>query len=141
MIKKNHIKRYSELIQIPTFEERYEYLRLFGQVGNETFGFDRYLNQQFYRSKEWRDLRHHVFVRDGGCDLGIEGRDIFGRYTIHHMNPITIDDISEATEFLLNPEYLITVSYDTHNAIHYGDKNLLVTEPIERKAGDTCPWR
>lgn len=138
---KTQIRTYSELIQIPTFEERFEYLKLMGQVGNETFGFDRYLNQQFYRSKEWKDLRNHIFVRDNGCDLGVEGRDIYGRFLIHHMNPISIEDITDSTEYLLNPEYLITVTSNTHNAIHYGDKSLLVTEPIERKIGDTCPWR
>ena len=141
MLNRNQIRTYSELIHIPTFEERFEYLKLLGQVGNETFGFDRYLNQKFYRSKEWKDLRNHIFIRDNGCDLGIEGRDIFGSYLIHHMNPISIDDISDSTEYLLNPEYLITVTSNTHNAIHYGDKSLLVTEPIERKIGDTCPWR
>ena len=110
MLNRNQIRTYSELIHIPTFEERFEYLKLLGQVGNETFGFDRYLNQKFYRSKEWKDLRNHIFIRDNGCDLGIEGRDIFGRYLIHHMNPISIDDISDSTEYLLNPEYLIKIS-------------------------------
>lgn len=138
---RNQIRTYTELIQLSTFEERFDYLKLLGQVGNETFGFDRYLNQQFYRSKEWKDLRHHVFVRDNGCDLGIEGRDICGRFTIHHMNPITIDDIADSTDYLLNPEFLITVTNDTHNAIHYGDKDLLVREPIVRRRFDTCPWR
>lgn len=138
---KTQIRTYSELIQIPTFEERFEYLKLMGQVGNETFGFDRYLNQQFYRSKEWKDLRHHIFVRDNGCDLGVEGRDIYGRFLIHHMNPISIEDISDSTEYLLNPEFLITVTSNTHNAIHYGDRSLLTTEPIVRSKNDTCPWR
>lgn len=112
-----------------------------GQVGNETFGFDRYLNQQFYRSKEWKDLRNHIFVRDNGCDLGVEGRDIYGKFLIHHMNPISIEDITDLTEYLLNPEFLITVTSNTHNAIHYGDKSLLTTEPIVRSKNDTCPWR
>ena len=140
-MERSQIRTYTELIQIPTFEERFEYLKLRSKVGNETFGFDRYLNQRFYRSKEWKDLRHYIFVRDNGCDLGIEGRDIFGNFTIHHMNPITIDDISDATEYLLNPEYLITTSLNTHNAIHYGDKDLLITEPISRSMHDTCLWR
>lgn len=138
---KTQIRTYSELIQIPTFEERFEYLKLMGQVGNETFGFDRYLNQQFYRSKEWKDLRNHIFVRDNGCDLGVEGRDIYGRFLIHHMNPISIEDITDSTEYLLNPEFLITVTSNTHNAIHYGDRSLLTTEPIVRSKNDTCPWR
>ena len=140
-MEKRQILTYSELIQIPTFEERFEYLKLRGDVGSETFGFDRYLNQRFYRSLEWRDLRHYIFTRDNGCDLGIEGRDIYGRFTIHHMNPITMIDIDQSTDFLLNPEYLITVTFNTHNAIHYGDKSLLVTEPISRSRNDTCPWR
>lgn len=138
---KTQIRTYSELIQISTFEERFEYLKLMGQVGNETFGFDRYLNQQFYRSKEWKDLRNHIFVRDNGCDLGVEGRDIYGKFLIHHMNPISIEDITDLTEYLLNPEFLITVTSNTHNAIHYGDKSLLTTEPIVRSKNDTCPWR
>lgn len=138
---KTQIRTYSELIQIPTFEERFEYLKLMGQVGNETFGFDRYLNQQFYRSREWKDLRHHIFMRDNGCDLGVEGRDICGRFLIHHMNPISIEDITDSTEYLLNPEFLITVTSNTHNAIHYGDRSLLTTEPIVRSKNDTCPWR
>ena len=141
MMKRKKILTYSEMIQLPTFEERFEYLRLFGQVGKDTFGFDRYFNQRFYRSKEWRDLRHHIFVRDNGCDLGIEGRDIYGRFLVHHMNPIDIDDIDEASDFLFNPNYLITVTHQTHNAIHYGDQSLLAKDPIERRPGDTCPWR
>ena len=140
-MKRKQILTYSELIRIPTFEERFEYLKLRGQVGNETFGFDRYLNQQFYKSKEWKSLRNHIFIRDNGCDLGIEGRDIYGRYVIHHMNPIDIDDIDEVSEYLLNPEFLITVSHNTHNAIHYGDETLLVKEPVQRLKNDTCLWR
>lgn len=140
-MERSQIRTYSELIQIPTFEERFEYLKLRSIVGNETFGFDRYLNQQFYRSKEWKDLRNYIYVRDCGCDLGVEGRDIFGKYMIHHMNPITIYDIDDSTEYLLNPEYLVTTSLNTHNAIHYGDKSLLVTEPIERTIGDTKLWK
>ena len=135
------IKTYSELITIPTFEERYEYLRLKGRVGEETFGFDRYLNQVFYKSKEWRSIRDYVIARDNGCDLGMEGYEIFGQILIHHMNPITKEDILERKDVLLNPEYLITTVKNTHDAIHYGDESLLVTSPIERRKNDTCPWR
>ena len=135
------IKTYSELSKLTTFEERYNYLRLNGFVGKETFGFDRYLNQVFYRSSKWRSIRDFVIVRDNGCDLGIEGREIHGRIIIHHMNPITIQDITQQTEFLLDPEFLISTAHETHNAIHYGDTNLLIQEPVERKRNDTCPWR
>lgn len=135
------IKTYSELIEIPTFEERYEYLKLTGKVGEETFGFDRYLNQVFYRSKEWRDIRDYVINRDNGCDLAMEGHEIFGRVLIHHMNPIRKEDILRRSDFLLNPEYLITTVKLTHDAIHYGDKDLLMIAPAERTKNDTCPWR
>lgn len=135
------IRIYSELITLPTFEERYAYLRLNGKVGEETFGFDRYLNQHFYKSKEWRSIRDRVITRDNGCDLGIEGREIHGRVLIHHMNPITVDDILRRSDFLLNPEYLICVDKITHDAIHYSDDNLLIKDPIERRKNDTCPWR
>lgn len=135
------IRTYSELITIPTFEERYRYLRLGGRVGEETFGFDRYLNQMFYNSDEWRSLRDHVIIRDNGCDLAIEGREIHSRIIIHHMNPISIDDIKNRSKYLLDPEYLITTVKRTHDAIHYGDENLLLTVPWERTKNDTCPWR
>ena len=135
------IKTYSELIQLPTFIERYRYLRLGGRVGEETFGFDRYLNQQFYKSDEWLAIRDHVIVRDMGCDLGMEDREIYGRILIHHMNPISVDDIRNRSDFLLNPEYLICTTKNTHDAIHYGDESLLITAPIERTKNDTCPWR
>lgn len=135
------IRTYSELITLPTFEERYRYLRLEGRVGEETFGFDRYLNQVFYKSKEWRSVRDYVIARDNGCDLGIEGYEIFGQILIHHMNPITKDDILHRKDFILNPEYLITTIKKTHDAIHYGDESLLITAPIERRKNDTCPWR
>lgn len=135
------IKTYSELIELPTFKERYSYLRLSGRVGKDTFGFDRYLNQNFYRSIEWKRVRDQVIVRDNGCDLGIEDRPITGKILIHHMNPITDKDILNLTDILLNPEYLICVSHITHNAIHYGDENLLITEPIVRTKYDTCPWK
>jgi len=136
------IKTYSELCQLNTFEERFRYLKLDGQVGKETFGFDRYINQQFYRSKEWKDIRDYVIVRDNACDLGIEDREIFGKIFIHHMNPISIQDINNSTENLLNPEYLICVSYETHNALHYGDESILHrNELITRKPKDICPWK
>lgn len=135
------IKTYSELITLPTFEERYRYLRLKGSVGVETFGFDRYLNQKFYRSPEWKRIRDEVIVRDNGCDLGIEDRVIYGKILIHHMNPITEKDILYRTDALMNPEFLISVTHRTHNAIHYGDESLLVTAPIIRTQYDTCPWK
>lgn len=135
------IKTYSELSRLRTFKERYEYLRLRGIVGESTFGFDRYLNQIFYRSKEWKSIRDQVIIRDNGCDLGIDGHEIPERILIHHMNPITEKDIVSRSDFLLNPEYLICTTKNTHNAIHYGDENLLVTEPIVRVPNDTCPWR
>ena len=136
-----NIKRYSELILLPTFEERYKYLQLNGIIGDETFGFDRYINQMFYRSQEWKQVRDYVIVRDNGCDLGIEGHEIRGKILIHHMNPIGIKDIQQVNKFLLDPEYLITTMLSTHNAIHYGDESLLVKDPIERSKNDTCPWK
>lgn len=141
MTMKTSIKTYSELITIPTFEERYEYLRLQGRVGEETFGFDRWLNQVFYRTKEWKTVRDKVIVRDCGCDLAMFDRELQGRILVHHMNPILTRDIVNRTEFLLNPEYLICTSKNTHDAIHYGDSELLITMPIERSRNDTCPWR
>lgn len=135
------IRTYSELILLPTFEERFEYLRLDGRVGEDTFGFDRYLNQVFYRSYEWRQIRDYVIVRDNACDLAVEGCDIYGKVLIHHMNPITAKDIESRTDILLNPEYLICVTHNTHNAIHYGDENLIIKAPIERRPNDTCPWK
>lgn len=135
------IKCYSELIQFDTFEERYRYLKLDGRVGEDTFGFDRYLNQIFYRSQKWKRIRNEVILRDNGCDLGIEGHEIHGRILIHHMNPITLKDIERESEILLNPEYLISTIHNTHNAIHYGDEKLLIVAPIVRAKNDTCPWR
>lgn len=135
------IRTYSELITLPTFEERYQYLRLSGSVGDETFGFDRYLNQLFYRSQKWKSIRDFVIIRDNGCDLGVEGYTIHGRILIHHMNPITLSDIENESDFLINPEYLISTVHNTHNAIHYGDESLLIKAPIERSRNDTCPWR
>lgn len=135
------IKCYSELIQLNTFEERYRYLKLDGRVGEDTFGFDRYLNQIFYRSQKWKRIRNEVIIRDNGCDLGVEGHEIHGRILIHHMNPITLKDIERESEFLLDPEYLISTIHNTHNAIHYGDEKLLIVAPIVRARNDTCPWR
>lgn len=136
-----NIKTYSELATLPTFEERFRYLQLNGTVGKDTFGFDRHLNQTFYRSAAWRRIRDQVIVRDNGCDLGIEDRMIGNRILIHHMNPINEADILNQTSFLLNPEYLICVSHQTHNAIHYGDEDLLIKAPVVRTKGDTCPWK
>ena len=141
MTKKMSIRTYSELTTFPTFEERFKYLQLNGQVGKDTFGFDRYINQNFYRSLEWNRVRDKVILRDNGCDLGVEGYEIHGRILIHHMNPITIKDIESMSEYLLNPEYLISTVHNTHNAIHYGDESLLITVPIERRKNDTCLWK
>lgn len=135
------IKTYSELITFSTFEDRFEYLQLKGIVGQETFGFDRYLNQILYNSKEWKHLRNEIIVRDNGCDLALEGFEIHGRILIHHINPITIDDVIKRRGIVFDPENLICVTHNTHNAIHYGDKSLLITGPIERRANDTCPWK
>lgn len=135
------IRTYSELITLPTFEERYRYLKLDGRVGEATFGFDRYLNQIFYTSNEWRDVRDFVIVRDGGCDLGMPDREIFGKILVHHMNPIRQEDILRRSKWLLDPEYLICTIKNTHDAIHFGDESLLILPPIERTKNDTCPWR
>lgn len=137
-----NIKTYSELITFKTFKERYAYTRLGGSVGKETFGFDRYLNQSFYYSPEWKKFRRDIIVRDMGCDLGVEGYEINGFIFIHHLNPISPDDIlHRRIEVLLNPENAICVGFRTHNAIHYGDESLLITEPIERSKNDTCLWK
>lgn len=136
------IRTYSELIALPTFEERFRYLRLDGKVGADTFGFDRIINQLFYqRSREWKLVRDEVIVRDCGCDLGMEGYEIPGRIIVHHMNPLTLRDLELHTDYLLNPEYLISTTHATHNAIHYGDERLLVKAPVARRPNDTCPWR
>lgn len=141
MSQKN-IRTYSELIKLETFEERYEYLKLGGRVGEDTFGFDRYLNQIFYKSDEWKSVRNYVITRDQGCDLGIPDREIRGnKILVHHMNPITKEDILNRSDILLNPEYLITTVKNTHDAIHYGDSELLYQGPVERTKNDTCPWR
>jgi hypothetical protein len=143
MNQKTIIRTYSELVKLETFEERYEYLRLSGKVGEETFGFDRYLNQILYTSPEWRALRNYIITRDCGCDLGVPGRDIPEgvKIIIHHMNPITVEDILNRSEFVFNPEYLICTIKITHDAIHYGNSELLYKDPIVRSKNDTCPWR
>lgn len=135
------IRRYSELILLPSFEERFEYLKLGSKVGADTFGFDRWQNQAFYNSPEWKRVRDKVIIRDNGCDLGIVDREIGQHVIIHHMNPITVEDIRLGTNVLLNPEFLICVSHETHNAIHYGDADLLPKDFIPRLPNDTCPWK
>lgn len=136
------MRSYSELIKLPTFEERFNYLRLDGEIGEETFGFDRYMNQSFYRCGEWKRVRDQVIVRDNGCDLGIPDRQLYDNIIIHHMNPVTREDLINKSHLLMDPEYLICVSKNTHNAIHYGDESLLVsTKIIERRPNDTCPWK
>lgn len=134
------IRRYSELRRIDTFEERFEYLSLKGVVGQSTFGFDRWLNQQFYKSREWLNARERVILRDNGCDLGVEGYEIFVDLLVHHMNPLTIADVESGEDWIFEPEFLITTSLNTHNAIHYGDKSLLPRGPIIRQPGDTNLW-
>lgn len=135
------IRTYSELCTFATFEERYNYLRLDGHIGESTFGFDRWLNQAFYKSDDWKSVRRQIILRDNACDLAIEGREIEKYLLIHHMNPITVSDIVECSDWLLNPEFLIVCSRSTHNAIHYGDESLLVLDPVVRSKYDTCPWR
>ena len=140
--KSMKIRTYSELMLLSTFEERFEYLKLSGSVGEETFGFDRWLNQVFYKSREWLSVRDAVIIRDNGCDLGIPGREIFGKILVHHMNPIRKEDIVNHSEILLNPEYLITTIKNTHDAIHYSDEKLLASrEPTIRTPNDMCPWK
>lgn len=136
------IKTYSELVKLNSFEERYKYLKLEGKVGKDTFGFDRYLNQIFYKTDEWKSVRDYVISRDNGCDLGMPDREIkFGKILVHHMNPITKEDILNRSNMLLNPEYLITTTKNTHDAIHYGSDDLLYQDPVERYENDTCPWK
>lgn len=134
-------KTYSELVRLPSFTERFEYLKLGGKVGEETFGSRRYLNQLFYTSPEWREIRDDIIIRDNGCDLGLAGYEIPEKIIVHHMNPMTIEDLTDFSDDVFNPEYLICVSQLTHNAIHYGDDNLLPKKHIERRPGDTCPWK
>lgn len=135
------LRCYRELIRLKTFDERFEYLKLGALVGDPTFGFERFMNQMLYSSSKWRRLRNEIIIRDNGCDLGMEGFEIPDKIIVHHMNPMTVDDLKEFSEDVFNPEYLICVSHNTHNAIHYGDKNLLPRGPIERRSGDTCPWK
>ena len=134
------IKSYSELKRFDMFEDRFEYVSLFGMVVESTFGFDRYINQKFYTSREWKEVRHHVILRDEGCDLGVFGYEINGGLVIHHINPMASDDIVHNEEWILNPEYLITTTSETHNAIHYGNKNLIRAKYVERFPGDTKLW-
>lgn len=135
------IRTYSELIKLQSFEERYQYLKLNGSVGRETFGYDRYLNQMFYNSHEWKSVRDYVIIRDNGLDLAVPGYDIVGKILIHHMNPISKEDVLMRSKHILDPEYLISTTTNTHNAIHYGDESLLITKPILRTKNDTCPWK
>ena len=134
------IRTYSEMSRFETFEDRYEYLKLSGSVGKATFGFDRYINQQFYRSSEWKSVRNHVIARDLGLDLGAEGYEIYDRILIHHMNPMVPDDIEHGDSDILDPEFLISTSHRTHNAIHFGDRSLLVKPLVERNRNDTKRW-
>lgn len=136
------IRTYSELITFPTFEERFRYLKLGGRVGADTYGFDRYLNQQFYQHDPmWLSSRDTVIIRDNGCDLGVEGYEIHGKVIVHHMNPVTMDDIINKRDWIYDPEFLICTVHNTHNAIHYGDEHLLTKAPIVRTKNDTCPWK
>lgn len=134
------IRTYRELSRLPTFEERFNYLNLRSGVGEKTFGFDRYINQQFYRSREWKQVRHHVIARDEGCDLGVPGYEIYSLILIHHMNPIDVDDLRQGDPSIIDPEYLITTTHKTHNAIHFGDERLLPKPFVERRRGDTKLW-
>jgi hypothetical protein len=134
------MRTYSELIKFETFEDRYEYLKLNNIVGESTFGFDRYINQQFYRSSEWKQIRNHVIARDLGLDLAMEGYEIYDKIIIHHMNPMNVDDIKSSDSSILDPEFLISTTHNTHNAIHYGDRSLLKRLFVERKRNDTKLW-
>lgn len=137
-----NLRTYTELSKLPTYIERFDYLKLGGRVGADTFGFDRYLNQKFYHNDPlWRSTRDIVIIRDNGCDLGVEGYEIHGKIIVHHMNPITMDDIIKKRDWIYDPEFLICTVHNTHNAIHYGDENLLIKGLMERKPNDTCPWK
>lgn len=139
--KMKSIKTYSELCELSSFEDRYNYLKLEGSVGFDTFGFDRWMNQMFYKSKEWKDIRNYIITRDNGCDMGLKGYEINDKIIIHHMNPITVNDIIYSNAVLLDPEQLICVSQKVHNAIHYGSDDLLIRPIVERMPNDTVPWR
>ena len=136
-----NIKTYSEMVRLPTFLERYRYLKIGGQVGYETFGYDRYLNQILYRSPEWKRFRRDIIIRDNGCDLACDGYEIIGKVLIHHIDPITVRDIELRDQKIFDPENVVSVTLNTHNAIHYGDERLLITEPLVRTPNDTCPWK
>ena len=140
-MNQRNIRTYTELMKLKTFKERFNYLKLGGIVGEETFGFDRYINQMLYKKPEWISVRNQVIARDMGCDLGVQDYDIVGKVIVHHMNPITVDDILNRLNYVLNPEYLISSSMMTHNAIHYGSEELLPQPPVVRTKNDTCPWR
>ena len=129
------------MLTFPTLEERFRYLELKGSVGKDTFGYDRYLNQILYHSGEWKSFRNDIIIRDNGCDLACEGYEIHQRILIHHINPITVEDVLNRSPKVFDPENVVCVSHITHNAIHYGDENLLMTAPVERSQNDTCPWR
>lgn len=135
------MKSYSTLIQLPTFEERFNYLKCNSKIGEDTFGFDRYLNQAFYTSDEWKTLRRQIIIRDNGCDLADPDRPIAGPIIVHHLNPVSVEDILNRTELLLNPDFLICVSDNTHKSIHFGNENNLIKLPKERVPYDTCPWK
>lgn len=135
------VRTYSELISLPTFEERFRYLKLGGKIGEATFGFQRWLNQEFYHSSEWLSFRDDVIIRDNGCDLGIAGHEIFGPVLIHHINPITYEDIVNRNPCVFYLENVICTQLKTHNAIHYGDESILILKPVQRSRNDTCPWR
>lgn len=135
------IRKYSELVLLPTFKERFNYLKLDGQIGSVTFGHERCLNQAFYKSDEWKKIRDYVIMRDNACDLGVDGYEIYSKVVIHHLNPITKQDVLKHSDFLIDPEFLITTRIATHNALHYGDERFLTTEPVIRKPFDTCPWK
>lgn len=135
------IKTYSELIKIPTFEERYQYLKIYGKVAEETFGFRRWINQEFYHSDEWMKFRNKIIIRDNGCDLALDGFEIFDSIIIHHLNPITHEDILNRNPCVLDPDNVVSTKLSTHNAIHYGDETLISNIPVERTKNDTCPWR
>lgn len=139
-MSRSMIRSYSELVLLPTFKERFRYLALRGTVGEDTFGFDRYINQKFYASRQWKLVRSHVITRDNGCDLGVEGFDVYDRLVIHHMNPMTLTEIVHGDEDILDPEFLITTTHQTHNAIHYGDERQLPRLFVERRPGDTKLW-
>lgn len=135
------IRCYNDLIQLKTFEERFQYLKINGKVGEETFGLDRYINQQLYKSQKWRSTRSRIIIRDDGCDLGIDGRQLDDYIVVHHMNPIALEDIEEERDIVFDPNYLICCSTRTHRAIHFGDENLLIRDPVIRRPNDTCLWR